>query len=259
MKTEKIKILNLYPDLANLYGDSGNVKILVDYMGEEGLEVQVDRLELGQDLPEEAYDLYYMGSSTEGNSKLILGELSKFGDKIKDLIEAGHHFIFTGNAMEILGKGIIVEGKTAEGLGIFDFNTKALHKRWSNEVIFQDGQGRDILGYQNLANMADKTPYPLFKVLKGLGAGSSRLPEKTAPDQTESTQPIIDEGIKYKNLRASSVIGPLLARNYFLAEDLVREIMKEKDLEYREIDHTYDKKAYEDFREILHRPGRQHG
>ncbi len=259
MKAESIKILNLYPDLANLYGDSGNVKILVDYIEEEGLEVQVDRLEPGQDWPEAAYDLYYLGSSTEGNFKLILSELSKYGDKIKDLIEGGSRFIFTGNAMEILGRNIIVEGKPARGLGIFDFNTKALDKRWSNEVIFQDERGRDILGYQNLANMSDKTPYPLFKVLKGLGAGASRLPEKTAPDQTESAQAIADEGIRYKNLRASSVIGPLLARNYFLAQDLVREIMEEKGLEYREIDHPYDKKAYEDFREILHRPGRQHG
>lgn len=259
MSMNKIKILHFYPYLANLYGDSGNVKILVDYFKDQELEVEVKPLKLGDEWADEDFDFYYMGSSTEGNLKLVFEHFSSFKDRIWNLIEQDKHFLFTGNSIEILGTNIILDGNRKEGLGFFNFNVKKFEKRWSNEAIFLDEKGRDILGYQNLANMVDKSPYPWFKVLKGLGAGEKKLAEKTSEEQATYGGKEVVEGIKYKNMRASSIIGPLVAKNYFLAEEIVEKILKEKGLEYNKKEHPFDKKAYEDFKVILHRPGRQHG
>ena len=42
-----IRILHMYYDLMNLYGDYGNIKILEHHLKDVGIEVQVDRKTIG--------------------------------------------------------------------------------------------------------------------------------------------------------------------------------------------------------------------
>ena len=61
-----MKILYLYPDLMNLYGESGNLCALERRLADQGEDVSVDRKAPGEALEIAAYDWIYMGAGTSG-------------------------------------------------------------------------------------------------------------------------------------------------------------------------------------------------
>ena len=54
-----MKILHLYADLMNLYGEYANVWSLEHALMEQGFEVQTDRRTLGEALDFSGYDFIY--------------------------------------------------------------------------------------------------------------------------------------------------------------------------------------------------------
>ena len=67
----KITIGYLYYDLLNLYGDSGNIKTLVYHLKEQGINVDVKYLTIGDKKDFKNIDFIYVGSGTEENILMI--------------------------------------------------------------------------------------------------------------------------------------------------------------------------------------------
>lgn len=61
----KLSICHLYPDVLNLYGDTGNIKCLVKRLEWRGIEVEVTQLPIGQTADFTQFDLF---SSAEGRT-----------------------------------------------------------------------------------------------------------------------------------------------------------------------------------------------
>ena len=45
----EVKILHLYSDIMNLYGEYGNIKILEKHLKDQGFEVIIDRKTIGEE------------------------------------------------------------------------------------------------------------------------------------------------------------------------------------------------------------------
>ena len=84
-----MKILHLYHDIMNLYGDYANVAAMRRMLEKSGENVTVDRLSLADTAVLEDYDFIYIGSGTENKSMAVLGnELPQaFGGLIIDGVE----------------------------------------------------------------------------------------------------------------------------------------------------------------------------
>lgn len=65
-----MKILHLYYDLMNLYGEYGNVVVLVKHLEDQGEEVIVDKKTIGDQIDFTQYDFIYCGSGTEKIKRL---------------------------------------------------------------------------------------------------------------------------------------------------------------------------------------------
>src|SRR3989449_5240411 len=57
----ELRICHLYPDLLNLYGDRGNIMVLVQRARWRGLPVTVTELGLGEAVASDAADLFFIG------------------------------------------------------------------------------------------------------------------------------------------------------------------------------------------------------
>ena len=68
----EIKLLHLYYDIMNLYGEYGNIKILEEHLKDQGYTVMVDKKTLGEEKNLEEYDFIYMGCGTERNQMCIM-------------------------------------------------------------------------------------------------------------------------------------------------------------------------------------------
>lgn len=83
----EIKLLHLYYDVMNLYGEYGNIKILEDHLKQQDFEVIVDKKTINEEIDLSQYDFIYIGSGTEKNQELILKDMQKYKEDFKNFIE----------------------------------------------------------------------------------------------------------------------------------------------------------------------------
>ena len=134
-----MKIAYLYYDFLNLYGESGNIKIISNILRYNKIKHEILYLSLDDELEFDKYDLVYIGSGTEDNLLIALKHLSKYKEDIKKYIEDNKFMLVTGNSVDIFGKKI----EDNKGLNIFDYEvTKG--KRKMEEVYHNK-----ILGFIN--------------------------------------------------------------------------------------------------------------
>lgn len=225
----KIKVLHLFQDLMNLYGDYGNVSILCKRLEEQGAEVQLDCRSIGDILFSDDYDFIYCGAGTEKKRDIALAALKKEKEALKSAIESGRFVLFTGNSWEILGRSIkSVDDEMLEGLGFFDYSTVETDTRITGDIIVEsDFLSKPICGFVNKCGSVSGISTPLFKGIK-LGPGNS-----------ESDK---NEGFRYKNFMGTELIGPILVKNPQLLKMIMKELLGD---EYRDIEHAAAEKAYD--------------
>ena len=237
-----MKILHLYHDIMNLYGEYANVAALQRMLEKNDVACEVDTLSVRDELKILDYDFIYVGSGTENNQKHVMEHLKKYVDDVKAYIEAGKFLFMTGNSFEILGKKIIdAKGKAHAGLGLFDFTvTEQERVRNTADAIFsliQDGENsstvsdmvsgdKALVGFVNKCSTIKGITSPLFQVKMGLGnEGKGKT-----------------EGMVYRNFYGTHLTGPMLIKNPFFLQDLASKLCgKEMDGEYL----TYEKAGYE--------------
>jgi len=223
----QIKLLHLYYDIMNLYGEYGNIKILEKHLKDQGFEVLVDKKTIGDIKNLEQYDFVYIGCGTEKNQKAILEDIKTEKEELKKIIEDGKVVLLTGNSFEILGKSI--DGKQA--LEILDFETEILKDRITTDIICKtDMLESKVVGFVNTMSKVKNNENPLFKI--------EWKAENIIKDE--------EEGIVYKNLIGTHLIGPILVRNPEMLKVIIEKICMQKDekFKYKEINYQDEQKGY---------------
>ena len=235
-----MKILHLYHDIMNLYGEYANVAALKRMLENNKIPCKVDTLSVGDKLQLLEYDFIYIGSGTESNQKYILEHLRTYKEQLQSYIEAGRFLLMTGNAFEILGKTITdAKGKEYRGLGFFDFTvTQQERTRNTADAIFtladqskglisdMEHKEKELVGFVNKCSTIKGITTPLFWVKMGL--------ENEAKGD--------GEGIVYKNFLGTHLTGPVLIKNPYFLQDLASKLCaKEMKGDYL----TYEKAGYE--------------
>ena len=68
----EIKILYLYPDILDLYGDIGNIKVLKYRMEKRGISVIVDTYSIDDNAPDfSSYDIVVSGGGADNEQKIL--------------------------------------------------------------------------------------------------------------------------------------------------------------------------------------------
>ena len=134
-----MKIAYLYYDFLNLYGESGNIKIISNVLKYNKIKHEILYLSINDELEFNKYDLVYIGSGTEDNLLIALKHLSKYKNDIKKYIEDNKFMLVTGNSVDMFGKKI----EDTKALNIFDYEVKK-EKRKMDEVY-----SNKILGFIN--------------------------------------------------------------------------------------------------------------
>lgn len=203
-----MKIEILYPEFCNLNGDMGNMKYLKRCLPEaEVIETAIDQEP--SFLSQEDIALVYMGTLSERSQEIVIKKLMPHKEAVKQKIEAGQLFLFTGNSVEVLGNYIENEdGSKIEALGIFNVYAKRdmLHRH--NSFFLGTYEDIEILGFKSQFTMlyGDNSNNYLAEVQMGIGIN----PESKL------------EGIHQNNFIATYVIGPLLILNPYFTLKLLK-------------------------------------
>ena len=205
----EVRILHIFEDVMNLYGEYANVSVLERYLKDLGHKVKVDRLSLYEKKDISGYDFYYMGSGTETKQKLALSELKKYAAELKKACQQGKVMLFTGNSFELLGKKITdADGKEYECLGLAEFVTTESKKRIVGDAL-AELDGNVLVGFINKCSKTSGIESPLFAMK--MGFGNDRDKDK--------------EGFVLNQCYGTHLTGPVLVKNPAMLRKIAKLIV----------------------------------
>lgn len=228
-----MKIEILYPEFCNLFGDSANMRYLEKCLPQAAF-IKTPLNDTPRFLSEKM-SLVYMGPMTENTQEKVIERLLPHKEQIKEAINGGTVFLFTGNALEVLGSYIEDDGgKKIPALGIFSLYAKRDMYRRHNSGCLAEFEGMKIMGFKSQFTMCypENEDNALFKVLKGMGMNM----ESKA------------EGIRYGNFFGTYLIGPVLVLNPCFTEYLLKLMGVDKpELAFKKEAEEAYRKRLEDF------------
>ena len=194
-----MRIIHLFADLCNLYGDYGNVCALKRALENKGQNVEIEYQSIDDAIDISGADFVFIGSATERNQKVALEYLQGYKDNIKTALDNGTVILATGNSFEIFGQSVTdCDGVKHEGLSFFPYETIEGKERIVTDSLCDTSLcGGDIIGFVNKASLTTGATSPLFDVKQGSGNGK---------DDSQ-------EGVHYGNFYGTHLIGPVLIRN----------------------------------------------
>lgn len=209
-----MRIIHLFADLCNLYGDYGNVCALKRSLENKGQNVEIEYQSIDDEIDVSGADFVFIGSATERNQKVALEYLQSYKDNIKTALDNGTVILATGNSFEIFGQSVTdCDGIKHEGLSFFPYETVEGKERIVTESLCTTLLcGGDIIGFVNKASLTTGATSPLFDVKQG--SGNSKDDNK--------------EGVHYGNFYGTHLIGPVLIRNPQLCEYFADMLIKKQ-------------------------------
>jgi len=229
-KNMQLTIGWLYPQLMSTYGDRGNITVLRKRCDWRGIETEI--LSIDQNTTDkqlETIDLLFGGGAQDREQEIVIKNLIKKKQIIKQMIENEMPALFVCGAPQLMGNYYEPSvGKRIDGLGIFDMYSKHPGPQdarlignliakielgnISNAELFDDNDF--LVGFENHGGRTflGENTKPLAKVLKGNG--------NNGQDGTE--------GVIYKNAIGCYLHGPLLPKNPQIADWLITKALEVK-------------------------------
>lgn len=212
----KLNIAHLYPDLLNLYGDSGNILCLQKRCAWRGIECAVTPLVSGRDFDFSPYDLIFIGGGQDREQKLVLSDLTlKKCSSLGNAVQSGAVVLAICGGYQLLGRFYeTAAGERLNFTGILDLYTCAGEKRLIGNYEFKTAEKIRIIGFENHSGRTflGSGVAPLGRVLKGFGNNGA--------DKTE--------GARYKNTFCTYCHGPVLPKNPDFADMLIKTALERR-------------------------------
>ena len=217
----ELRILWMYHDIMDLYGDSGNIKVLKKRCNDRGIKTQIDTLGIGQNIDISEYDLVFFGGGADNEQSIIYNDLLNRKDNIIRAINANTIFLLICGGYQMFGQYYKDrDNNVIDGLKIFDYYTEA---KGSNRCIGNilinatlEDSNFEIIGFENHGGQTYNVTKPLGIVVKGHGnCYKSRF-----------------EGIYDKNCIGTYLHGPILPKNPKLADFIILKALSKR---YHEI------------------------
>lgn len=200
----EIKIVHLYPDLLNLFGDKGNISCLEKRCIWRGIDVKIKAVKGEETTDLSDCDILYLGGGGNHEQEIVSEKLSKVNTELKNYVENNGTCLFTCGGFQM-----------ASDLKILPVSYKKAKKRASGNVVFECEINNEkvlISGFENHEYETDIGDLmPLGDVLEGFGNNGMGF-----------------EGAKYKNVFASNLHGPLLPKNPALCDLVIKTALQKK-------------------------------
>ena len=215
-----LKILYLYPDMLELYGDYGNIQVLKYRIESRGYKAIIDRYSIGDTAPNfNYYDIVFAGGGADNEQSILAEDLVKYKNNIKDAVENGVFFLLICGAYQLFGKYYKgVEGNIIPGLEVFDYYTVAnpdRKKRCIGNIVIDANLNNlktKVIGFENHGGQTFDISNSFGTVLFGNGNkfGDS------------------EEGFFRSNVIATYLHGPLLSKNPELCDYIIKYCLDRK-------------------------------
>lgn len=232
----ELNIIHLYPELLNLYGDTGNIRCLKKRAQDRGIDVNVYNFSENNEKPDlDNGDIFFMGGGSDRNQQLVYKDFLQYKESFKQLIDEDKVVLAVCGGFQLLGAEYIDKyGNTIEGLNILDYVSRSgKGKRIIGNIIIKsslDIEPKTIVGFENHGGRTFSDYEALGDVIVGLGNNDNDM----------------KEGVVYKNYMGTYLHGPILPKNPHLADYIILKALQNKyDIDSLEpLDDSIEMKAH---------------
>lgn len=209
----KLTILQLFPELLNLYGDRGNITVLKKRCALRGIEAEVLTCSIEEPIPFQAADIIYLGGGSDHDLPRVAQKLSQHKETLLSYRDDGGVLLATASGYPLLGHVYSIRGKEHTGLSLVDMTTREGAKKLTGSISLNTSFGV-LVGFENHNGQTflGKGVTALGNVLSGNG--------NNGEDKTE--------GVMYKNIYGTYLTGPLLPSNPELSDLLIAKAAERK-------------------------------
>jgi CobQ-like glutamine amidotransferase family enzyme len=245
-----IRLVDLYPEVMDVYADRGNVIALRARCARVGVGCEVTAVGLGDALPSDA-DLVLIGGGQDREQRRIVGDLAAHGPMLRAWAEAETAMLAVCGGFQLFGNSYRTSaGEQLPGISIFDVVTVAPGPDWERcigDVLAQpslDGLG-EVVGFENHAGRTYLGPAarPFAQVLRGWG--------NNGDDGSE--------GAVYRQAVGTYLHGPLLPKNVELMDRLLLAALRHRygeDTTLEPVEDQYSERAHRSAVAVAKRRGR---
>lgn len=215
-----VVIAHMLPDLLNLYGDGGNVRILEQRLRWRGIPVEVRRIQHGEAVDFSQVDLVFMGGGPDREQKLASEQLLAMRDELAVYVEGDGPLLAICGGYQILGRQWLWGDELVPGLGLIDMETRrpgtSADRLIDNMVLESPLATHPVVGYENHAGRTY-----LGEGVEGFGRVVSSCGHGNNDDDRV-------EGARYKNVVGTYSHGPLLSKNPEVADWLLARALERR-------------------------------
>ncbi len=214
-----LRIAHLWPALLNVAGDGGNVSAVELRSKWRGIRTEIVGYEAGDPVPDLAsFDIVFVQGGQDVEMRLVALDLPRVAGALREAADAGVVMLPVCAGLQLLGHRYIPNtGETLEGAHVLDLETRGGNQRFMQHAACEvtiDGETSTVVGFENHSGVTELGPgvIPFGRVVAGAG--------NNGVDGTE--------GAQRDNVFATYLHGPVLPKNPWLADVLVRRALSRK-------------------------------
>lgn len=232
----KLSLAYLYPELLNIYGDYGNVLTIKNRCEWRNIEVEITRINIGDEIDSEKYDFYFIGGGQDKQQIEVSRELQRQRNILHDAMNSDAVFLGICGGYQLFGKYYQPhKGARLLGIGLLDAYTVAGNKRFIGNVTAKTEftVPKTLVGFENHSGLTylqgDTKPLSIVET----GAGNN------GEDKTE--------GARFKNVFGTYLHGSFLPKNPHFADYLIKLALEKRykeTIELQKLNDDFELKAH---------------
>ena len=214
-----LRIVHLYPDALNLYGDGGNIASLSKRCEWRGIPCRVDQVLMGQELDLADADVVLLGGGADRDQLAVANELRGQTDKLTAYVADGGVLLAICGGYQLLGHYYMMGDQRVEGLHVLDLETTAGDTRLiGNVAVDSPVCDAPIVGFENHAGRTH-----LASGEKPLGRALVHGSGNNGEDG--------GEGVLHAGVIGTYLHGPILPKNPGVTDWLIAAALRRRGLD----------------------------
>ncbi len=207
-----IRIAHLYPSLLNVAGDGGNLMAIERRSNWRGIPTEVTPVEKGETPDFTAFDIVLFHGGQDVEMAVAAADFAHKSPSLRDAADAGVLIFAVCAGLQLLGHRYISNaGEVMEGAGILDLETRGGPQRFMQHAACEvtiDGETETVVGFENHSGLTE------------LGPGCREFGRVVAGAGNNGVDGL--EGARRDNVFATYLHGPVLPKNPWLTDRLIR-------------------------------------
>ena len=145
-----LRIAHLYPELLNLYGDSGNILVLRKRLEWRRLACDVREVLVGERADLSKADIAFIGGGSDRDQRIVCEKLLDQRDELVAFVEDGGVLLAVCGGYQLLGHSYAMGDEEVRGLSLVDFYTDRGSPRLIGNIGVQSRIASEpIVGFEN--------------------------------------------------------------------------------------------------------------